>query len=195
MKGDILVVIINDTKITYQDFLYMFGKNKNTLAMLSRRLLLIIAGLYMLVEGMNLIQKNMKFFVYIEAGGPIDIKGILFIALIVLVFLLGIIFIIFSFNYLKLAVYISYKRTYSKWSPRHMEFNDNSLEVSFDENGISSNTVINYDAIDAYYRHNNAIYIAVKTDGKKAKKYICVHDDAYKAGSAEELIKLLEEVL
>lgn len=74
-----------------------------------------------------------------------------------------------------------------------MEFGEDALEISFEENGEDSNVSIKYDLFDSYTRSNNAVYILVKMDGKKANKYLCLHDDAYISGNVDELTQFLDE--
>lgn len=186
-------MIINETKNTYEDIKYMFRKAKRTPLIIGCRLFFVIGGLYLIVEAFNLIQKNMGYFNYVSGSGQMGMDGVLLIALIALMILLGIAFFIFNFFFVKFIIYRNYKKIYSKWAPRHMEFKEDVLEISFEENGVSSNVSIQYDLFDAYSRCNDAVYIAVKMDGKKANKYLCLHDDAYLSGNVDELIQLLDE--
>lgn len=186
-------MIINETKNTYEDIKFMFRESKRTPVIIGCRMFFIIAGLFMFAEAMNLIQKNMSFFNYLSAGGEAGINGVMLIAFIVLIFLLGILFIIFNFVFLKYCTYRNYKKFYSKWSARHMEFGDDAVRVSHEENGVKSDISIDYELFDSYVKTNNAVYIAIKMDGNKANKYLCLHDDAYISGDVEELTELLKE--
>lgn len=188
------IKIINETKNTYDDIKYMYRKAKLSPLIIGCRFFFVIAGLYMFAEAMRLIQKNVAYFNYVSASGNMDAMGVLLVCLIVLMFLLGIFFIVFNFYFLKLSIYRSYKKIYSKWSARHIEFGEDALLVSFEENGIKSNSSIQYDIIDSYSRCNNALYIALKNE-KKANKYLCLHDDCYLQGNVDDLVALLEKIL
>lgn len=185
-------MIINETKNTYEDIKYMYRKAGKLPIIIFCRIFFVIAGLFMFAEAMNLIQKNMPYFAYVSSGAPMEMNGVFLIVFIVLMFLLGILFIILNFYYLKFSVYRAYKKTYSKWSARHMEFGEEAVEVSFEEGGVKSVTSIKYDLMESYERCNDALYIAIKMSDKKGNKYLCLHDDSYLSGSVDELISFLD---
>lgn len=183
-------MIINETKNTYEDIKFMHRKNRTMPYYIACRLFFVIAGLFMFAEAMSLIQKNVAYFNYVSAAGHMGVDGVALIILIALMFLLGIAFIVFNFFFVKYNVYRAYKRIYSKWSARYMEFGDDAVTVSFEEGGIKSNASISYETFVSYARENDALYIAVRTDGKK-NRFLCLHDDAYISGSVDELVSLL----
>lgn len=185
-------MIINETKNTYEDIKYMFKRANKSPLIIGIRLLLVIAGLYLIVKSFDLIQKNMEYFVYVSSGAQMDTSGVLLVAMIALMILLGIGLFIFSYFYARILIYRNYKVNYSKWSPRHMEFSDEGVEISFEEGGVKSATQIMYSAFVSFTRCNEAVYIEVKMPGSKASKYVCLHDDGYISGDVEELINLLE---
>ncbi len=186
-------MIINETKYSLEDIQYMYSQVHKTKRVIIIKIIYLLAGLLMFSNLLNGILKNKEWFSYLfSTHVSLDATGVLTLSLFTLEFLFGIACFILFFNYSNIMIRQLYNRHYKNLPERHIEISQDYIKVTSESNGAKEETTFDYSNIKSYKVKGNSLFLLFDAPQKATNVYLALHNDGYKSGSLEDVLKLLE---
>lgn len=182
-------MIINETKVSYEDVKLMCYKQRNRHPFLRSRVILASSGVFCIFTSTKAFIKDLEYYIeYISEYEEIRNSALMLLG----VFLLGVLVIISTFFYWKYVAYKAYKKI-RNGPIQHIEFNDDVMKITNKQDEIERCTSIKYSIIKSFFLYKDGIGIVINNKTLQQYEYIFVHDDSYISGDAESLISLLSK--